>query len=422
MIDRPLDAQPAPPAGVAQRGGMSPAVDPVAQRPLGTSGERSTVRIGLIGGGLMAKTHSLAYASIPMLYGAEGLPLLIRRRVADIAEPLARATAERYGWDEWAVDWRRITRASDIDLVDIATPNDAHADIAIDAVRHGKHVLCEKPLAHRVEDARAMHSAAVVAGAVHQVDFVYRKWPAIQHARELIARGELGELRQFRARYFHDYASDPAIPLTWRFVQSRAGAGSLGDLGSHLVDLSRFLVGEVTRVMARTFTYVRQRPLPTSDGARAAALGTVDVDDAAQIWLEFEGGACGALETNWMATGHKTDLSFEVIGDRGALEFTWLAPNELRLYSDADPCDVQGFRSVIIGPQHRGAEAFWPVPGQGLGWDDAFLISVHDLLTAIVAAESAQPDFLDGLRVAEIVDAALRSAATHTWTDAGPEQ
>jgi predicted dehydrogenase len=379
-----------------------------------------TVRAGLVGGGLMAKTHSLAYASLPLVYGDQHLPQVVRRRLADVEQPLAEAAAERYGWDEAATDWREITRAPDIDLVDIATPNDTHAEIAVDAARHGKHVFCEKPLAHQVEDARTMHRAVSEAGVTNQVDFAYRKWPAIQHARQLVARGEIGRVRQLRARYLHDYAADRAVPIGWRFTRSRAGAGSLGDLGSHLIDLARFLVGDVHRVMARTFTFVHERPLHRDAAAGATArLGRVDVDDAAHVWLDFGGGASGTLETNWMATGHKTDLSFEVTGDQGALRFSWLAPNELRFYSELDATDVQGFRSIIIGPQHPGAEAFWPVPGQGLGWGDAFLISVRDLLAAIAAGVPAQPDFLDGLRAVEVVDAALTSAATGGWVKIG---
>jgi predicted dehydrogenase len=391
---------------------VSPTAEPAADAAATETTGPTRVRVGLIGGGLMAKTHSLAYASLPLLYGGDRLPRIVRRRVADLARPLAEAAAARYGWDEATTDWREITRAPDIDLVDIATPNDTHSEIAVDAARHGKHVFCEKPLSHQVDEARQMHLAVREAGVTNQVDFVYRKWPAIQHARQLVARGEVGQVRQLRARYFHDYAADPALPITWRFRRRRAGAGSLGDLGSHLIDLARFLVGEPTRVLARTFTFVTERPLPGGD-----RLERVDVDDAAQVWLDFESGASGTLETNWMATGHKTDLSFEVTGDRGAMEFSWLAPNELRFYSTEDPGDVQGFRSIIIGPQHPGAEAFWPVPGQGLGWGDAFVISMRDFLAAVAAGTQAEPDFLDGLRAVEVVEAALASATTGGWVD-----
>jgi levoglucosan dehydrogenase len=381
-------------------------------------GRRSTIRVGLVGGGLMAKTHSLAYANLRIFYGDDDLPLVVRRRVADISESLAADAAERYGWEAATGDWRQITRAPDIELVDIATPNDTHAEIAVDAARHGKHVLCEKPLAHRLDDAQAMYRAFKDAGVAHQVDFVYRKWPAIQHAKRLLSHGELGQVRQFRARFFHDYASDPKLPLTWRFQRQRAGAGSVGDIGSHLIDLGRFFLGEIDRVMARTFTFVKERPLDRGDDVLPEGhSGHVDVDDAAQVWLEFANGASGNLETNWMATGHKTDLSFELIGDGGSLAFSWLTPNELQLYSEADPVETRGFRSIIIGPQHPGAGAFWPVPGQGLGWGDAFLISVRDLLSSIARGAAPEPGFLDGLRTAEVVDAALKSARTRSWVE-----
>jgi predicted dehydrogenase len=376
-----------------------------------------TIRVGMVGGGLMAKLHSLAYANLSIFYGDEGLPLVVRRRLADASWPIADQAAERYGWEQATTDWREVTRADDIDLVDIATPNDTHAEIAIDAARHGKHLLCEKPLASRLSDARAMHRAVVDAGVAHQVDFVYRKWPAIQHAKQLVTSGELGQVRQFRARYFHDYASDPSLPLTWRFQRHRAGAGSVGDLGSHLIDLGRYFLGEITRVMARTFTFVKERPVGHDAAAGKPAFGSVDVDDGAQVWLEFADGASGSLETNWMATGHKTDLAFELIGDRGSLAFSWVAPNELQLYSDTGPTDTRGFRSIIMGPQHPGATAFWPVAGQGLGWGDAFLISVRDLVSSLGLGRPPQPGFLDGLRSAEVVDAALTSARTESWVE-----
>ena len=372
------------------------------------------IRVGIVGAGFMAKVHSLAYVNAPMLSPGT-LPPVHRVRVADSDGQLAHRAASAYGWSEASSDWKAVTRADDIDLVDVATPNDSHAEIAIDAARHGKHVLCEKPLADRVESARAMQSAADAAGVLNFVGFVYRTWPAMAFAKRLIETGELGRLIRVRASYFHDYALDRDMPLTWRFRRAAAGAGSIGDIGSHMVDLVRYLAGDVHRLLARSVTVIPARPLPGS-----GQLAPVDVDDLSDVLVDFTTGATGIIETNWLATGSKTDLAFEVLGDRGAVRFTWRRPMELQFYSEADPPDARGFRAIIIGPQHEGAGAFWPVAGQGLGWGDAFSIFISRVLVAIAErSSSGVPTFLDGVRVAEVVDAATRSADLGQWVSVG---
>jgi predicted dehydrogenase len=291
------------------------------------------------------------------------------------------------------------------------TPNFAHAEIAIDAARHGKHVLCEKPLAHSLAAAQEMYRAVRDAAVLSQVGFVFRKWPAMQLAKRLIDEGHIGTPLQLRAHYFHDYALDPAFPVSWRLQHRTSGGGSVADLGSHLFDLGRYLLGDVDRVLCRSRTIVPRRPDPET-----GELVDVDVDDASDVLVEFAGGASGVIETNWMAAGYKTDLAFEVAGDRGSVQFSWERNGELRYYDAGDADHVQGFRTIIVGPQHAGADGFWPVPGQGLGYGDAFVILVRDLLAALGGGAPPTPTFLDGLRAAEIVAAAQASADSGAWT------
>ena len=355
------------------------------------------LRVGLVGGGFMAKTHSLAYAAAAMLDHDE-LPVIERRRLVDVDAQVARAAAERFAWGDVDTDWTAVTRASDIDLVDIAVPNDRHAEIAIDAAAHGKHVLCEKPLAHSLVAARRMEAAVAGAGVTGHVGFVFRKWPAVALAKQLVEQGSIGRPMSFRAHYFHDYALDPEVELGWRADRARAGAGSLADLGSHLIDLARHLVGELSRVSARTH-----------------AFRSAEVDDAADCLLEFDGGAIGTLSTSWMHAGSKTDIGFVLAGECGALRFTWRRNGELQVYEHVGDPATRGFRTVFCGPAHPGAARFWPVAGQGLGYGDAFTILIAEVLAAAATGTGTDPSFRDGVKAAEFVDASLRSSERGEW-------
>jgi predicted dehydrogenase len=386
-----------------------------------------TVRIGLAGSGFMARAHTMAFNNAPSVYWPD-LPGIEKVRLVDVEQRLAADAAQRWGWADAATDWRRVTQADDVDLVDIVTPNDIHAEIAIDAARHGKHVLCEKPLAQSAAAAVEMYRAVLDAGVLHQVNFIYRKWPAVMLAREIIERGDLGRIMSFKAHFLQDYALDASLPRGWRMQRERAGGGSFGDVGSHIVDLARYLVGEeITRVCARTRTFITARPPvatmgesafhgPSKDGS--SELLPVDVDDAADVLFDFASGAIGTLQTNWVASGHKIDLGFEVSGDNGSVRFSWQHGNELEVYihSDSEHA-LEGYRTVIPGPRHPGGAGFWPVPGQGLGYSDAFLIAWRDLLGSLAGGAPASPSFLDGLRACEIVEAALASADAGGWVD-----
>ena len=370
----------------------------------------AAIRVGMVGGGFMARTYSLALSAV---YGLAwpAAPEIRRVRLADVSHRLGENAAQAWGWEEVSDDWRAVTRAEGVDLVFVLTPNDSHAEISIDALAHGKHVLCEKPLSNTLEGARAMCRAAVRSGRVHQVGFVYRKWPAVAFARQVIDSGGIGEIVHYRGHFFHDYGLDPAMPVTWRLSKAVAGGGSGTDIGSHVIDMARYLAGEIRCVCAASRTHFKRRPLANLPGETA----TVDVDEITDMLVEFEGGATGTFQTSWLAGGHKMDIGFAVHGTRGSVEFTSEEPTEVRLYKTSDPASESGFRAIPVGPAHPGAELFWPVPGMALGFGDGFIIAVRDLLRAIAEARPAEPDFLDGLRASEVVAAAQASALTRTW-------
>jgi predicted dehydrogenase len=304
-------------------------------------------------------------------------------------------------------------------------PNDTHAEIAIAAAEAGKHVLCEKPLARTADEARAMRDAVVRAGVTNMVAFNYRRTPAVALARKLIDDGAIGAVRNFRGTYLQDWSNDPDLPLSWRFRRDVAGSGALGDIGTHVIDFARYLVGEIASVNAMAQRYIDDRPVP-EDGADQLAGAPrltggrregVDVDDEVMMLLRFENGAVGSIEATRAAHGRKNHLAFELHGELGTLVFDYERRDELRLYSAADEPDRQGFRTIITGPAHPYGEGLWPIPGLGVGYGETKIIECRDLMAAIVAGVPGDPSFEDGYRTACIGDAALQSAQDGGWAE-----
>ena len=370
------------------------------------------IRFGIIGSGYMAKLHSLALRSIGALLHPR-LPAIELVRMADIDGNAAKLGAERWGWREHSADAKRVTRADDIDVVIVITPNDSHAEYALDALQNGKHVFCEKPLAHTVEDARRMTEAAQRSRKVCLVNFSYRTWPGVEFSRQLIAAGELGDLLHFEGHFFQDYATDPALPYSWRFDKAVSGGGAFADIGSHVMDIACTLMGPVERIVASTKRFYGTRP--ASGGKR------VDVDDLTASLVEFANGATGSVHASWAATGHKSDLGFSVVGTRGSLSFAWERSNELHFFSAADDPKTGGFRRIMLGGIHPEAEPFWYAQGQGLGYGEAFAITARRMIEAVMRNDlEARPSFAEALHVAQVIHAAYRSAAEGGWVDIPP--
>lgn len=382
----------------------------------------SPIRVGMIGAGYMAKLHSLSMQNLSRL--TDNLTDRFElTRLVDVDTEIAQHEAMRWGWASSDHDWRNITRAEDIDLVDIATPNDSHYEICLDAFLNGKHVLCEKPLAVNSQQAAEMARQAKNSGKVHMVNFTYRAWPAIAQAKQHILDGKLGRIRHFEGHFFQDHNNDQTIPLYWRFCKANAGSGALGDVGSHIIDLARYLVGDIASVVALSDCFIAERPLPHD----RSQLGSVDVDDLTTAMVRFENGASGTIKASWALPGFKNDVYFVVVGDKGAIRFSWERSNELQLFDFSDAPHISGYRTVLIGRAHPGADLFWfpalggelglGVTAQGIGYGEAFTLSFRHFANMLKEGKSEAPNFVDGLRCCEIIDAILMSSKSKRWVD-----
>ena len=382
------------------------------------------LRVGLVGHAFMGAVHSHAWRSAARFFDLPRTPEL---RVLGGRDPVrAAAAARKLGWAEVETDWTRLVARDDVDLVDVCTPGDTHAAIAIAALEAGKHVLCEKPLANSVEQAGDMVLAAeraAVQGVAAMVGFTYRRVPAIALARKLVQDGRLGEIRQVRAHYLQDWIADPLTPMSWRLEKERAGSGALGDIGAHIVDLTQYLTGRpIVSVSGTLTTFVEERPLASGSGThlggRAAdgtGTGRVTVDDAAMFLARFDGGAVGVFEATRFATGRKNAIRIELNGSRGSLAFDFEDMNVLQFYDADEPSVTAGFRRILVTePDHPYVGAWWP-PGHGLGYEHGFTHQVADLVTAIAENRQPLPSFADGLQVQCVLAAVERSSATGTW-------
>lgn len=379
---------------------------------MGTAGgEIPSIGIGLLGYAFMGKAHSHAFKTMPyMMSPSPAIPRLVA--ICGRDEAAVREAARRYGYETFYTDWRALVADDRIQVFDNGGPNYLHAEPCIAAAAAGKHVLCEKPLARTAAEAKRMLDAVTRAGVKHMVAFNYRFVPAIRQARDLIAAGALGEIRHFRARYLQDWLTDPTSPRTWRLEREAAGSGAIGDLGSHIVDLARFLVGEPRRIAATVKTFVGERPLPGAQGS-----APVEVDDAFAAVVEFAGGAVGTLEASRVAAGRRNYLALEINGTAGSISFDLERLNELEVYWTAEGRkETRGFRRVLVTDREHPFFSHWWPPGHILGWEHTFIHEIHHFLTAIVAAAPVGPygaTFEDGYRAALVCDAILESARTN---------
>jgi predicted dehydrogenase len=363
-----------------------------------------TLGVAAIGYAFMGKAHSNAWRNVASFFDVPAFQqkVLVGRNPEQVAE-----AAARYGWSESATDWRSVLERDDIHVVDICAPGWMHAEIAIAALKAGKHVLVEKPLANTLAEAELMTAAAAKArarGVQSMIGFNYRRVPALVLAKDLIAEGRLGTVRHVRASYMQDWLSDPESPMTWRLNKETAGSGALGDIASHAIDQVLFLLGDtVTEVSGRLHTFVNQRP-----GAQGPE--QVTVDDAAWATLTLASGAVASVEVSRMATGRKNSLALEIYGDKGSLLFDLENLNELGFLDATLPVREQGFRRILVNePEHPYMGAWWP-QGHVIGWEHSFTHQIRDLLTAIDHGTQPSPSFDDGLAVQRILAAIEESA------------
>jgi predicted dehydrogenase len=369
----------------------------------------TTVNVALIGYAFMGRAHSNAYRQVSPFFSPRVQPRM--KVLCGRTRAKVEAAARRLGWDEYATDWEAVVRRPDIHIVDISTPGDLHAPIAIAAARAGKVVFCEKPLANSVAEAEGMLAAVRKAGVLHMLCHNYRRAPAVMLARQLIEDGRLGDIRHYRGTYLQDWIADPAFPLVWRLDRRQAGSGALGDIAAHSIDLARFLVGEIVEVCGDLETFVKERPLP----GNPRKTGRVTVDDAAAALVRFDGGALGTIEATRMAPGRKNYNRFEINGSRGSLAFDLERLNELEVYLESDRPTVRGFHRVLAtDPSHPYIKAWWP-PGHIIGYEHTFTHTVFDLLEAMADERLPQPNFEDGVRNQRVLAAVEKSARTRRW-------
>ena len=375
------------------------------------------INVALIGCKFMGKAHSNAWKNVAHFFDVKRKPVM--KVLCDLNEAAAEEFATKWGWAQVETDWRKVIERDDIDIVDIATPPDVHCEIAVAAAQAGKHVFCEKPIALSATEAQAMHDAAEASGVVSYLNHEYRRCPAVALAKQLIDEGKIGRIFHWRGAYLQSWLVDPDFPLTWHLRKEIAGSGAQAGINSHSVDLALHLVGHIKNVVAMKTTFIPERPLP-SDAAgtfQAASTGSgrkgkVTVEDAISMIVEFDNGAMGSFEASTFAPGRKNYNYFEIYGDKGSLLFDLERMNELEFFSTDDPEYAQGFRTIIATePCHAYMENWWP-PGHSIGFEHEFHHGVVDFLSAIDQGTSVTPNFLDGVKVMQVLEAGLTAAET----------
>jgi len=366
----------------------------------------SQLGVALIGTGFMGKAHSNAFRQVGHFFPGKFEPRM--RVICGTTAEKARAAAKQYGWEEAETDWRRAVERKDIDIVDICTPNYLHAEQIIAAAASGKHIICEKPLATSLAEARAAAEAVDRAGVKHMLVFNYRRVPAVARARQIIQDGRLGRIYHYRGVYLQDNLVDPQRPFSWRMQKRFAGSGALGDIGSHAVDLALWLNGDIESLTSMLTTFIRER---SSD----AGPREVTVDDDASFLTRFHNGSVGVFSASRFCTGRRNANTFEIYGSSGSLRFDLERLNELEWYDRTLPTVDRGFRTMpILERDHPYVGAWWPV-GHALGWEHTFINAIHDFLACLEHDRLPEPSFHDGVKVQAVLDAVQTSAQSGTW-------
>ena len=388
---------------------------------------KPTLGVGMVGYSFMGAVHSHAWRTVHRVFDVPVTPAMVA--VCGRNAAATQRAAEKLGWDSVETDWRKLIARPDIQIIDICTPGSSHAEIAIAALAAGKHVFCEKPLATTVDEAERMAAAAETAqtgGVLSMVGFNYRRVPALALARQMIADGRLGVIREVRAVYLQDWIADPDFPLVWRLQKEEAGAGALGDIGSHIIDAAQFLLGSsIIGVSGLLETFIKERPLgQMTDGLRAEStdgkrqMGQVTVDDAALFTSRFANGAIGSFEASRFAVGRKNAMGIEVYGSKGSIQFGFESMNELMFHDHTlDPTEA-GFRRILVTESdHPYLNGWWP-PGHIIGYEHTFTNELKDFLECLASGTPPTPSFADGLQVQRVLDAVETSSASRsTWID-----
>ena len=363
------------------------------------------LRIGMIGTGFMGEAHSRGYKAVESVFSPDRTPVL--QALCGRDEQKLRRVASRYGWKNIETDWHALVSRDDVDLIDISVPNDMHKDIVLEASSNGKDILCEKPLARNTVEAQDMLYAARANGVRHMVAFCNRRIPAVAFARQLIDQGVLGRVFHWRATWRADWAVDASQPLTWRFNRQRAGSGALGDIASHLIDLARYLVGDIDAVMGMTKTFIQSRPLAGDMGKK----GTVNVDDAALFLARFKNGAIGTFEASRFCSGEREHFGFEINGEEGSIRFDYSDINKLFVWQRMSSSKLEGFKEITMDSRdHPYFPWDWGGGHGKTSYSDLFVNQAYALIQGTAKGEQLTPSFEDGLLCQAVTDCVLRSS------------
>jgi predicted dehydrogenase len=382
-----------------------------------TSRMKKQLNVGIVGYKFMGRAHSNAWKKAPLFFDIPATPVL--KAACGRHQESLTEFAEKWGWEETETDWEKLVKRQDIDIVDIALPQHLHYEVAIAAAKAGKHIFCEKPLSMSVEQAEEMLKVCQENNVKHYLNHNYRRTPAVSLAKKMIDEGKIGRIFHWRCAYQQDWIVDPKFPLTWQLKKETSKAGPQWDLNSHAVDLAHFLVGDIATVSAMTTNFIKERPI--ADDAATGSLtgasigdemGEVTVEDAALMMVMFKNGAIGSFEATRFATGRKNHLTFEIYGSKGSLVFDLERMNELQYYSNEDAPGEHGFRTILATESiHPYAGNWWPA-GHIIGYEHAFVHAVVDFVNAIEGDTEIKPDFADGLKIIQVLEAGLQSAET----------
>ncbi|MFQ5794256.1 MAG: Gfo/Idh/MocA family protein [Candidatus Bipolaricaulia bacterium] len=369
------------------------------------------IGVGLIGYQFMGKAHSYGYMTLPLFFVPSIRP--VRRVICGRHEEAVRHAAEQYGWGDYETDWRRVIERDDVDLIDISTPNYLHKEIAVAAAEAGKIILCEKPLAMDLAEAQEMMNVVEAAGVKHMIVFNYRFVPAVMLTKKMIDEGALGRIYHYRAEFLDGWLTDPNAPIQWRLDAKQAGTGALGDLCAHLIDLARYLVGEITSVNGMTETFVHERPI--EEGSNE--MSPVTVDDTAMFLARFDNGALGSFEATRCAGGNYANLNFEINGTDGSVRWRLNDIHRLDYWTRGDEESKQGYRTIVTGHvDHPYGTDIWPYRLQ-LSYGDLFTLQIYEFMKALAEDRDPSPDFGDGLQCQAVLEAVARSVHDGQWVN-----
>jgi predicted dehydrogenase len=379
------------------------------------------INIAILGYKFMGRAHSNAYRQVSHFFPGKFTPRL--KVICGRDREATEAAARLLGWDEVETDWRKVVERKDIDVIDISTPGHLHHDQALAAADAGKHIICEKPLANTLADAKEMLRAVQKARVKHMLMHNYRKIPAVTFVRNLVDDGRLGQIYHYHGAYLQDWIMDPQFPLVWRLQKKLAGAGALGDIGSHAIDLARYLNSEFNSVVGHMTTFIKERPLTSEDGGRldakgGAGTGKVTVDDDANFLSRFSNGSVGVFESSRFCGGRRNFNTFQIYGSKGSVAFNLERMNELEFYDAENTKGEQGYKNInVTEAVHPYVGAWWP-SGHIIGYEHTFVHAVHDFLTALENDTLPSPNFTDGVKNQAVLEAVERSAKSGKWEKA----